>query len=136
MKLLALVTSLMALGISTLGVLGMTAPALLLEMARLLTTGSGLYGAAVLRVVFGALLLLLASGSRMPAIIRVIGFVIVVAGLLTPFFGVAAGVFTWISAQDPRLIRAVALLPFAFGLFIVYAINSPRDSVAGSRKTR
>jgi hypothetical protein len=136
MKLLTLITSLMAVAIAALGVLGMTAPALLLEMARLLTTGTGLYGAAVLRVVFGVLLLLLAPGSRMPGIIRVIGFLIVVAGVLTPFFGVAAGVFTWISAQDPRLIRAVAILPFALGLFIVYAINSPRGGAAGSRKTR
>lgn len=136
MKLLTLITSLMALAIAAMGVVGVAAPALLLEMARPLTAGTALYGVAVVRVVFGALLLLLASASRMPGTIRAIGIVIVVAGLLTPFFGIAAGAFTWVSGQDPRLIRAVAILPVAFGLFIVYAINSPRGGAAGNRQTR
>jgi hypothetical protein len=135
MKLLTLVTSLMGLAIAAMGVLGIAAPALLLEIARPLTTGIALYGAAVIRVVFGALLLFLASASRMPGTIRVIGFLIVIAGLLSPFFGIAAGAFVWISGQDHRLIRAVAILPFAFGLFVVYAINSPGGGAAVSRKT-
>lgn len=136
MKLLTLITSLMALAIAAMGVIGIAAPALLLEMARPLTAGTALYGVAVVRVVFGALLLLLASASRLPGTLRVIGFLIIVAGLLTPFFGIAAGAFTWVSGQEQRLVRAVAILPVAFGLFIVYAINSPRGGATGRRKTR
>jgi len=133
MKFLTLLTSLMALAIAAVGILGMVAPGLLLELARPLTTGTGLLGVAVVRVIFGVLLLLLAPASRVPGIIRVIGLVIVIAGILTPFFGIAAGALTWISGQDLRLMRAVAILPFVFGLFIVYAINSPR-STARDRK--
>ena len=133
MKFLTLLTSLMALAIAAVGILGMVAPGLLLELARPLTTGTGLLGVAVVRVMFGVLLLLLAPASRVPGIIRVIGLVIVIAGILTPFFGIAAGALTWISGQDLRLMRAVAILPFVFGLFIVYAINSPR-STARDRK--
>src|SRR5215208_710646 len=133
MKFLTLLTSLMALAIAAVGILGIVAPGLLLELARPLTTGTGLLGVAVVRVMFGVLLLLLAPASRVPGIIRVIGLVIVIAGILTPFFGIAAGALTWISGQDLRLMRAVAILPFVFGLFIVYAINSPR-STARDRK--
>jgi hypothetical protein len=128
MNFMKLITTLMALAIAAMGMLGMTAPAVLLEVGRWLTTGTVLYGVALGRIVFGVLLLLVAPASRMPGILRVIGAVIVIAGLLTPFFGVVAGeAFTWISGRPPLVLRAIAALPVALGLFIVFAINSRRD---------
>ena len=78
------------------------------------------------------LLLLVASASRLPKTLRAIGVVIVIAGLLTPLFGVerAAAAFNQLSIQGPMVIRAVSVAALAFGLFVVYAISSSRRNAA------
>ena len=130
MKFLKLLTTVMSLAISCVGGLGVTAPSILLEFGRSLLTPPALYWAAALRVIFGALLILVAKESRMPGALRVIGAFIVVAGLLTPFFGADrfGEALTWFSGQGSLLIRAVAVLPLIAGLFFAYAINSHRRS--------
>jgi hypothetical protein len=132
MKVIKLVTTVMSLAIAGLGVLGIVAPAVLLEFGRLLLAPPALYWVAAVRVVFGTLLILVATQSRMPRTLRVIGAFIVVAGLLTPLFGTErfGQVFAWFSGQAPFLVRAVAVLPFVVGLFFVYSINSHRRVAA------
>ncbi len=128
MKVLKLVTTLMSLAIAGLGVLGFVAPAVLLEFGRSLLAPPTLYWVAAVRVAFGALLILVATQSRMPRTLRVIGAVIVVAGILTPLFGAEriSEVFGWISAQASFLVRFIAILPFGIGLFFAFAINTRR----------
>src|SRR5688572_47580 len=87
MKALKLVTTVMSLAISGVGVLGIVAPAVLLEFGRSLLAPPALYWVAAVRIVFGALLILVATESRLPRTVLVIGVFIVVAGLLTPLFG-------------------------------------------------
>jgi hypothetical protein len=132
MKVLKLVATVMSLAIAGLGVLGMVAPAVLLEFGRALLAPPALYWVAAVRVVFGALLILVATGSRTPRTLRVIGALIAVAGLLTPLFGTErfVEVFAWFSGQASFLVRAVAALPFVVGLSFVYAINSHRRVAA------
>jgi hypothetical protein len=110
----------------------MAAPSVLLEFGRSLQTPSALYAVAVVRIAFGALLFWGASASRMPRMLRVIGTVIMVAGLLTPFFGVerAQAMLTWWSSHGQAFMRAWAALAVAFGLFIIYAVASPRRGAA------
>jgi hypothetical protein len=95
-----------------------------------LLTESGLYAVAAVRVVFGLLLVIGARASRNPRTLRVIGGVIIIAGLLTPLFGVARSesMFNWLSAQGLAFVRVIALLAFALGAFIVYAITPRRSS--------
>lgn len=128
MKILKIVATLMSLSIAGLGILGLVAPDVLLEFGRSLLVPPALYGVAAVRVAFGALLILVATQSRMPRTLRVIGAVIVVAGILTPLFGIEriGEVFGWISAQASFLVRAVAVLPLGIGLFFVFALNSHR----------
>ena len=128
MKVLKALATVMSLAIAGLGVVGVVAPAVLLEFGRSLLTPPALYWVAAVRIVFGALLILVATESRMPRTLRVIGILIVVAGLLTPLFGTErfGEAIAWFSAQAPFLIRAVALAPLVIGLFFVYAINSHR----------
>ncbi|MEO8653833.1 MAG: hypothetical protein ABI409_06895 [Ramlibacter sp.] len=122
----------MSLAIAGLGLLGVAAPVVLLEFGRALLAPPALYGVAAVRVVFGLLVLLVAADSRMPGILRVIGLIIVVAGLLTPLFGTERSLeaFTWFSEQGPLFVRIVAVLPVIAGLFLVYAINSRRQVAA------
>ena len=128
MKLLKLVTSVMSLAIAGLGVLGIVAPGVLLDFGRSLLSPPALYWVAAVRVIFGALLILVATQSRMPRTLRVIGALSVVAGILTPLFGTEriGEIFAWISAQASFLVRVIAVLPFGIGLFFVYALNSHR----------
>jgi hypothetical protein len=111
-----------------LGLVGVAAPAVLLELARSLIVPPALYGVAVVRVAFGVLLILVATGSRLPRTLRLVGAFIVVAGLLTPFLGAIRidEALTWFSANRTTLFRLLALLPILAGAFLVYAINPSR----------
>jgi hypothetical protein len=128
MKVLKLLATVVSLAIAGLGVVGLVAPAVLLDFGRSLLTPPALYWVAAVRIVFGAMLILVATESSMPRTLRVIGVVIVVAGLLTPLLGTErfGEALAWFSGQAPFLVRAVALVPFVIGLFFVYAINSHR----------
>jgi uncharacterized membrane protein len=131
-KPLKVLATVMSLGIAGLGVLGVAAPAVLLQFGGSLLAAPALYLVAAVRVVFGALLILVSAESRMPRALRVVGVLIVVAGLLTPLFGAERfrEAFTWFSGQEPWLLRAVAVLPLIIGVFFVYAINSHRRVAA------
>lgn len=132
MKVLKLLATLMSLAIAGAGVLGLVAPAVLLEFARSMFLPPALYWAAVGRIVFGVLLLCLARQSRLPRTLRVIGIVIVIAGLLTPLSGTEPfhAAFTSFAKHGPGLVRAIAVVPILAGLFFAYTLNSQRRPVA------
>jgi hypothetical protein len=116
--------------IAGVGVVGVLAPSLLLDLGRSLLTSSGLYTVAAIRIAFGVLLLLVASLSRMPRTLRVIGAVIILNGLVTPFFGVerSEALLNWFSSQGAAFVRAMALFAIAFGAFVVYVVSTRRRS--------
>ncbi len=122
----------MAMGfiIASIGVFGVAAPSVFLEFGRSLQTPNVLYIIAAVRVIFGAVLLWVAPVSRTPKTLRVLGVVIVIAGVLTPFIGVerSRAMLDWWSTQGPLFTRAWAGVAVVFGLFIVYAITTPRRS--------
>jgi hypothetical protein len=132
MKILKLVATLMSLAVVGLGILGISAPAVLLELGRSLLSPAALYGVAAVRVVFGGLLISVATASRLPRALRVIGVFIVVAGLLTPLFGTERSVeaFTWLSGQGLLFVRVIAIVPVLLGIFLLYAINAHRRGLA------
>jgi hypothetical protein len=115
--------------IAGVGVVGVLAPALLLDLGRSLLSSNGLYGVAAIRVAFGVLLLLVASLSRMPRTLRVIGVIIILNGLVTPFFGVerSEDLLNWFSMRGPAFVRVMALLAIAFGAFVVYVVSPRRQ---------
>src|SRR5262249_31258099 len=106
-------------------------PAALIGIARDFTTPVGLYAAAGLRILLGISLLLAASTSRAPAVIRVLGTVVLVAGFVTPFFGPerARAIVAWWSSQGSFLVRSWAEFALALGCFLVWALR-PKSSVA------
>jgi hypothetical protein len=120
----------MALGavISAIGLVGVLTPSVLLEFGRSVQTTGALNAVAAVRIAIGALLFWVSSVSRMRTTLRVIGTLIMVSGLLTPFFGVerAQAMLTWWSAQGQVFMRAWSALPVAFGLLVIYALAPPR----------
>lgn len=121
MTLVALVFSLFVAG---LGALGFASPSRLLGMVRSFQTPTRLYIAAALRLVLGAALFLAAPASRAPELLRILGVFIVVAGVITPFFGLErfGRLLDWWSAQGPTLVRVWSAFAFAFGLLLAYAL--------------
>ena len=128
MNFLQIVTTVLSLAVAGLGVVGVVAPVVLLDFGRSLLAPPAIYWVAAVRVVFGALLILVAAPSRMPRTLRWIGIVLIVAGLATPWFvtGQSRAASAWLAEQGPALVRAVALLPLAFGLLLAHLVR-PRS---------
>ena len=125
---MALLALLIGLLLVVQGVLGLVAPDVFVTTIRFIQTPPVMYVAAVLRVLFGIVLVRAAAGSRAPRFLRVFGFIIVIDGLLTPFVGVWASqhILGWWSASGPALVRAFAGVSLALGLLIVYAVAPHR----------
>jgi hypothetical protein len=119
---------LVGLIIAAIGILGMTAPTVLLDGMRFAQTQVGLYFVAAVRVAFGLVLIGAATASRLPKTLRVIGAFSIVAGIITPFFGVVRtrAIIDWWSAQGTTFLRGWAVLPVILGLFIIYAVATRR----------
>ena len=120
------VANILAMGlgfvVAAIGVLALAAPSVLLELGRTLQSPSGLYVVAAVRVGFGIILIWAASNSRTPRTLRVLGIFIIIAGLITPFFGVdrTRAVFDWWSTQGSFFARAWPFAAIGFGLFLAY----------------
>ena len=125
MKLIAL---LVALVVVAIGIVGVIMPDRLVALREYVATPAGLYTVAALRVGIGLVLIFAAAGSRVPRTLRVIGIVVLVAGLVTPLFGVERTrvVLDWEAAQGTSFIRAVAVLPLALGSFLAFAVATGR----------
>jgi hypothetical protein len=122
-----LLALLIGLFIVAIGTCGVAAPNGLLTAVRFVLTPRGLYLVAAVRVVFGVILVLVAPSSRAPRVLRLLGFIVLVAGFTTPFFGVdrARAMLDWWSAAGPGFMRLWAGLAVALGAFVVYAV-APR----------
>lgn len=113
----------LAFVVAAIGVLGVAAPSVLLEFGRSLQTTGALFVLAALRVAFGAILLWAAPDSRTPRTLRIVGVLVIVAGVITPFLGVDR------SPQGSFLARVGPGATIVFGLFVAYAAM-PRGSGA------
>lgn len=115
--------------IIAVGVIGLVAPETLIRVGNHIVTPTGLNIVAVLRIAIGLVLIFAASGSRIPRTLRVAGAVVVIAGIATPFFGVARSrvILDWWSAQGPSLIRLLAVLIVGVGSFLIYSVTSVRS---------
>lgn len=114
----------LSLFVAALGALGVASPSRLLRIVRSFQKPAGVYFAAALRVVLGGALFFAAPTSRAPEFIRILGVVIVVAGFITPFFGLERfrRLLDWWSARGSGFIRAWAASAFVFGLLLAYVV--------------
>ena len=119
---------LVALFVIVVGVVGIFTPDSLMTIGRYVVTPVGLYAIAALRVAIGLVLMLVAPISRVPRTLRVVGAVVLVAGLATPLFGVerTRAILDWESTQGTALIRVGAGLALAIGGFVAFAVATGR----------
>jgi hypothetical protein len=113
-----------SLFVAVLGAVGIVSPVKLLGIVRHFESQAGIYAAAGLRVIMGTALLFSASTSRFPGIVRILGAIILVAGLITPLFGRERirRILHWWSARGPAFMRVWAGFALGFGLFLAYAV--------------
>ena len=121
-------TLLVAALVIIIGITGLLTPDRLIAVGRYVVTPVGLYGVAAVRVGIGLLLMLVAPISRAPKTLRVVGAIVLVAGLTTPLFGVerVRAMLDWEAAQGPALIRGVAGLIVAIGSLLAFAVGAGR----------
>jgi hypothetical protein len=103
------------------------APDLRLSLEGSVMTPAGLVAIAALRIAIGLVFVLAAPASRAPRTLRVPGLIVIIAGLSTPWFGVARGraVVNWLASAEPLLMRLDAIVGMAIGGFLVYVFRTP-----------
>ena len=102
-------------------------PDLRLSLERSVITPPGLYAIAALRIAIGLVFVFAAPASRAPRTLRVLGLIVIIAGLSTPWFGVARSraVLDWLASAGPLLMRLDASVGMALGGFLVYVFRAP-----------
>lgn len=121
---MTLVAFVLSLFVAALGALGVLSPARLLGIVRRFQTPAGLYAAAALRLALGVALFFAAPTSRAPQVVRILGVVITVSGIITPLFGLERfrSLLDWWSARSPAFVRAWASFALIFGPLLAYAV--------------
>ena len=124
MRLLGLVIGAVVILVSAIS---FAVPDLKLSLERSAMTPTGLYAIAVLRIAIGLVFVFAAPVSRAPRTLRVFGLIVIIAGLMTPWFGVARAqaVLTWLASAGPLLMRLDACVGMAMGGFLVYVFRAP-----------
>jgi len=122
---MAIIALVLSLFVAALGALGVVSPMRLLGIVRRFQSPAGLYAAAAIRLVLGAALWEAAPASRAPEAVRIVGFIVFVAGLITPFFGLErlGRVMDWWSARGTVFMRVWAGFALVFGLLLAYAVT-------------
>jgi hypothetical protein len=127
-KALAFVIGLCILTVAAVGIL---APSVLVWIATHFVTSDAFYLLAAVRVAFGVLLISVASASRAPTALRVLGYVIVIAGVTTALTGLLAigrarASIEWWLQQGPGVVRLTGVAVLALGGFVAYACAPAR----------
>jgi uncharacterized membrane protein YidH (DUF202 family) len=112
--------------ISAVGAVGILVPSGLVWLAQRFVTSSAFYVIATVRIAFGLILISVASASRAPKALRVLGYVIVILGITTALTGLMAierargAIESWLQ-QGSGVIRLTSVLLVALGGFVAYA---------------
>ena len=128
MKTLAFVVTLVIMAV---GAVGVVVPSGLVWIAQHSVTSGAFYLIATVRVAFGLVLISVASVSRAPKTLRVLGYLILIAGITTALTGVAAmerarAIIEWWLQQGSGVVRLTGILVLALGSFVAYACAPAR----------
>jgi hypothetical protein len=116
-----------ALFLAVVGIAGIAAPDWVMSLRWIGASQGGLLGIAVLRCTVGIVLIMAAPRSRTPKTLQTFGSLLLLAGMVTPLFGVARSkaVLDWEAAQGPMLVRAWALLVIVLSGALVFVMVPP-----------
>jgi hypothetical protein len=117
--------------IATFGAIGILAPSVPLWSAQHFVTSGAFYVIATIRLAVGLVLISVSSVSRTPKMLRVLGYVLVIAGITTALTGLVAierarVIIDWWLQQGSIVVRLTCVLIMVFGGFIAYACAPAR----------
>jgi hypothetical protein len=125
----------LGLCIVAVGLFGILVPSGLLWVARIFVSSGavGFYVDAAVRVALGLILISVASASRVPRALRIVGYAILLLGIITALVGLGAAKqgsaeIDWWLHQSPSIWRFSWALILVLGSFIAYACTPRRRS--------
>ena len=121
---IAVTVTLVAIGIATA-----LTPDAVIALSRKLVSPVGIYVAAAVRCAMGLALLLIARGSRAPAVLQTMGVALILAGIVFPFFGVESSKARIEWEADHLLFLRLEGLLFIWGGFVIYKLSRPPEAV-------
>ena len=113
-----------------IGLLGLVSPDSLTAARRqYFATPTGLYTAGAVRLAMGLVVILGATASRAPKILRLLGALMCMQGLSAALLGPehARTVLEW-ETMRPALLRLGAIVALACGVFMVFAVTGRRPA--------
>jgi uncharacterized membrane protein len=128
-----------ALFIFAAGAVGLLMPSGLEWMARHSLTSSAFYVIGTVRAALGLLLISVASASRLPKTLRVLGCLILIAGISTVLTGLLAmeqarGIIEGWMQQGSGVIRLTCIPVLVLGGLVAYACAPARRAEYGQRQ--
>jgi hypothetical protein len=115
---------LVALVCIAIGVVGLVWPDSAMNVRReYVATWLGLHSAGAVRLAMGIVLIMFAPSSRAPKMLRLIGAVMCLQGLVPQFYSVARAqaLLEWEAMLGSTILRVGAFLALATGVFVVFA---------------
>jgi hypothetical protein len=127
---------LLALFIIVVSMVGIVATDSAMTLRRLyFATPSRFYAAGAIRIAMGLVLILAASSSRWPRVLRALGAVMCLQAIAASLFGIerARTIMEWEAMQGTPLLRAGAVVALVSGVFVGFAFTKRKSE--GQRKT-
>jgi hypothetical protein len=117
--------------IGAVGAAGIIAPSCLAWIAEHFVSSGAFYIIATVRVAFGLVLISVATVSRAPRALRVLGYLIVIAGITTALMGLAAierarAIIDWWLQQGSGVVRLTGVVVLTLGGFVAWACSARR----------
>ena len=113
------------------GAVGIFVPSVPVWVAQHAANSGVFYLVATIRVAFGLILILAAPVSRAPKALRVLGYLVLIAGITTAVMGLVAierarSMIEWWLQHGSGIIRLTSVVLLALGGFIAYACAPAR----------
>lgn len=110
--------------IAAMGVLLIVSPARSNDLTRLFTDKTGLWVATAIRAVLGLGLLAAAEDSKAPALLRILGGLILIVAIAMPLLGLDRHrrMIDWWLARDRKIQIVLGAASFVLGVVLIYAI--------------
>jgi len=124
----SVVCHVLSLLVAGFGILSIASPETFFDLLRNVQSPGWMYAGACFRLIYGVSLLMSAANSRTPDVLRVIGWVLIVAGILIPVFGFDSfrSAFNSFMSMGHWAARIWGVVALSFGLGIAYAV-APRS---------
>jgi hypothetical protein len=124
--------------ISAVGAVGILAPSGLVWLAQHFVTSGTFYVIATVRIAFGLILVSVASASRAPKALRILGYVILILGITTALTGLlsigrARLTIEWWLQQGSGVLRLTGFLVLALGGFVASTCAPARRAAKNRR---